>query len=117
MSAPKTGGPARGALDFASINGAALSRMDAVLARLLPGGRVVAGEYLALNPRRADKHLGSFKVRVNGPRAGAWADFAAGVSGGDPISLIAYIAGSSQGDAARSLASMLGIETRGRRNG
>ena len=38
------------ALDFARINQAALAAFPAVLARLLPGGRVVAGKYLALNP-------------------------------------------------------------------
>jgi len=103
------------ALDFARINQAALAAFPAVLARLLPGGRVVAGKYLALNPRRADTHLGSFKVRMVGARAGVWSDFATGDKGGDPVSLVAYLTDVSQGEAARLLAQMLGTEIRGRR--
>ena len=78
-----------------------------MLARLLPGGKRVGKNRVALNPRRADRHLGSFKVnRYNG----RWADFATGDKGGDPISLVAYIAGVSQGEAARLLAQMLGLK-------
>ena len=46
---------------------------------------------------------------------GGWCDFATGDKGGDPVSLVAYLAGVSQGEAARLLAQMLGIETGGRR--
>jgi hypothetical protein len=104
-----------GAIDFMAINAAALACLGPVLLRLAPGGKVIAGEYVALNPRRADNRLGSFKVRFLGARAGAWADFATGDKGGDVVSLAAYIEGVSQGEAARRLARMLGIETRGRR--
>jgi putative DNA primase/helicase len=105
------------ALDFAAINHAALASIGAVLAWLLPGGRGVAGEYLALNPRRADTHLGSFKVRMGGGRAGVWSDFATGDHGGDLISLVAYLGSVNQGEAARRLAHMVGHETGGRRHG
>ena len=102
------------ALDFAEINRAALAAFPAVLARILPGGKCVGAEIVALNPRRADRHLGSFKVnRYNG----RWADFATGDKGGDPVSLVAYIADVSQVEAACLLARMLGLETGGRRNG
>ena len=101
-------------IDFDAINKAALAAFPAVLARLLPGGKRVGAEIVALNPRRADRHLGSFKVnRYNG----RWADFATGDKGGDPISLVAYLAGVSQGQAARLLARMLSVEVGGRRNG
>jgi hypothetical protein len=97
-------------VDFEAINRAALAAFPVVLARLLPGGKRVGAEIVALNPRRADRRLGSFKVnRYNG----RWADFATGDKGGDPISLVAYLAGVSQGEAARLLAQMLGIETGG----
>jgi hypothetical protein len=57
--------------------------------------------------RRGDRHLGSFKInRYNG----RWADFATGDKGGDPISLVAYLANVSQAEAARLLAGMLGLE-------
>jgi hypothetical protein len=96
-----------GPIDFAAINRAALAAFPAVLARILPGGKRVGAEIVALNPRRADRRLGSFKVnRYNG----RWADFATGDRGGDPVSLVAYLACVPQGDAARLLAGMLGLE-------
>jgi hypothetical protein len=103
-----------GPIDFDLINRAALSAFPAVLARILPGGKRVGSELVALNPRRADRNLGSFKVnRYNGK----WADFATGDKGSDPVSLVAHLAGVSQVKAARLLARMLGLETGGRRNG
>jgi hypothetical protein len=99
------------AIEFAAINRAALAAFPAVLARILPNGKRVGAELVALNPRRNDRHLGSFKInRYNG----RWADFATGDKGGDPISLVAYLADLPQGEAARLLARMLGIEGRQR---
>jgi hypothetical protein len=98
------------AIDFAAINRGAVLSIGAVLTRLLPGGRIVGGEYLALNLRRSDTSLGSFKIRMVGARAGCWSDFATRDHGGDLVSLVAYLEGLSQGEAARRLARMLGIE-------
>jgi hypothetical protein len=99
-------------LDFDSINRAALSALPAVLARVLPSGKAIHREWVALNPRRSDRNLGSFRVnRYNGK----WADFATGDKGGDPISLVAYVEGVSQSEAARLLAQMLGINVEARR--
>jgi hypothetical protein len=100
------------AIDFAGVNRAALAAFPAVLARILPEGKRVGAEIVALNPRRADRHLGSFKVNRHN---GRWADFATGDRGGDPISLVAYLGNVSQGEAARLLAEMLRIETGGGR--
>jgi hypothetical protein len=91
------------------LNRAALASFPAVLARILPGGKRVGAELVALNPRRGDRHLGSFKIDCYN---GRWADFATGDKGGDPISLVAYLANVSQGEAARLLARMLGLEGR-----
>ncbi len=96
-------------INFDSINRAALQVLPAILRRLLPGGKVRAGEYVALNPTRADRRFGSFKVNL---RSGKWADFATSDAGGDVISLIAYLEKRSQSDAARLLAGMLGFEVR-----
>jgi hypothetical protein len=97
-------------IDFAKINRAALAAFPAVLARILPGGKRVGKEIVALNPRRTDRNLGSFKInRYNG----RWADFATDDKGSDPISLVAYVADVSQVEAARLLARMLGVEARG----
>ncbi len=103
-----------GPIDFAAINRAALAAFPAVLARLLPGGKRVGAEIVVLNPRRADRHLGSFKVNRC---TGRWADFATDDKGGDPVSLVAYLARVPQGEAAQLLAQMLGLETGGRRHG
>ena len=105
------GGPRKGprmsrSIDFAKINRAALAAFPAVLARILPGGKRVGKEVVALNPRRPDRNIGSFKINRYNSR---WADFATGDKGGDPISLVAYLADVSQSEAARLLARMLGI--------
>jgi hypothetical protein len=108
-SQPDRPGSAKGGrrhIDFVEINRAALSVLPAIVARVLPGGKRVRHEFVALNPRRPDRHLGSFKININ---SGRWADFATGEKGGDPISLIAYIANVSQGEAARLLAQVLGM--------
>lgn len=101
-------------VDFASINAAALAALPAILGRLLPRGKKVGRDLVALNPRRADRNLGSFRINRFNCK---WADFATGDKGGDPISLIAYLAGVTQGEAARALAQMLGLECGGRLNG
>ena len=92
-------------LDFDSVNRAALPALPAILARLAPGGKIFGSEYTTINPTRADRHAGSFKVNL---RSGRWADFATGDKGGDVVSLVAYLEGVQQSDAARLLASMLG---------
>jgi hypothetical protein len=97
----------RAHIDFAEVDRAALTVFPAVLQRLLPGGRIIGNEFVALNPRRADRHTGSFKVNTT---SGRWSDFATGDTGGDPISLVAYLANVSQGKAARLLAQMLGVQ-------
>ena len=113
-ASPPSGLPMRCPIDFAEINRAALAAFPAVLARIFPGGKRVGAEIVALNPCRADQNLGSFKVnRFNG----RWCDFATGDKGGDVVSLVAYLEGVSQGEAARRLARMLGLEIGGRRHG
>jgi hypothetical protein len=96
-------------INFEAINEAALRALPFLLARWLPGGKRIGKEYVALNPTRQDRHAGSFKVVIVGHHAGVWADFATGDRGGDPISLVAYLFGLRQGQAARKLAEMLGV--------
>ena len=97
-------------IDFCLVNRVALVALLGLLERWLPGGRTEGAEYVALNPRRSDQHLGSFRVNL---RTGRWADFAVtGVRGGDPVSLAAYLAGIGQLEAAERLAEMLGLEAR-----
>jgi hypothetical protein len=101
-------------IDFDRINAAALDCLEAVCCRLLPGGRREGLEYLALNPRRCDRRLGSFKINL---KSGVWTDFASGDKGSDPIALIAFLEGCRQGEAAVKLARMLGLDAGDRRHG
>ena len=111
--------PARPPLDFARINAAALSNLPALLSRWLPDGKTNRqGEFLARNPKRADRRAGSFRINV---QTGKWLDHASDDRGGDPISLAAFLSGLSQYQAAAELANMLGIDdpirkTNGSRN-
>jgi hypothetical protein len=93
-------------LDFDKINAAAMRELPALLLRWLPDGQVRKHEYISRNPRRADKHRGSFKVNLQTCK---WADFATGDKGGDPISLAAYLFGLTQYQAAQCLARMFGV--------
>ena len=97
-------------LNFPAINSAARSALLPLLRRWLPDGHVERLEYVARNPKRADRRPGSFRVHIgSGPKAGVWRDFAADVGGADPVSLCAYLHDLGQADAARRLADMLGV--------
>jgi hypothetical protein len=92
-------------MDFCLVNRVALAALLGLLEGWLSGGCTEGAEYVVLNPRRSDQHLGSFRVNL---RTGRWADFAVtGVRGGDPVSLAAYLAGIGQLEAAERLAEML----------
>ena len=97
---------ARTWIDFRAVNRAALARLPALLHRWFPDGVCEGQEYVALNPTRLDRHLGSFRINM---RTGRWADFATGDKGTDVISLAAYLAGVSQHEAAWRLAILLGL--------
>ena len=98
-------------IDFDAINSAARACLPSLLARWLPDGKLMGREYTALNPRRADRHPGSFKVNVV---TGQWLDFATNDRGGDPISLGAFLAGIGQVEAALQIAAQLGIDPTGK---
>jgi hypothetical protein len=93
-------------LEFRRIKSRAIALADQLVPRWLPHGRRIGSEWVARNPTRADRHLGSFKVSL---RTGRWADFATGDSGGDLISLRAYLDGIQQGEAARRVSRELGL--------
>lgn len=94
-------------IDFERINREARRNLIALCGRWLEGGYVRGREFIACNPRRNDRRPGSFKINLI---TGAWADFALDdARGGDPVSLLAYLAGIGQAEAARKLAAMLGI--------
>jgi len=81
---------------------------ERILRNILPGGKVQAGEYIALNPVRNDSHLGSFKFNL---KTGKWCDFAInGARGSDIISYYAYIKGLSQMNALKELLRLVGYK-------
>jgi hypothetical protein len=96
--------------NFKELNSVALQSAPAILGQILPGGRREGVNYVVRNPRRGDRSSGSFKINVHN---GLWADFATNDRGGDLISLIAYIDDSSQMQAARRLANMIGFDMGG----
>lgn len=80
-------------ISFAATNAICLPRLQSLLAKWLPDGKLVGREWVALNPTRNDRRAGSFKVNV---ATGQWADFATGDRSGDPVSLYAYLNDLSQ---------------------
>ena len=96
---------ARSPVDFERINRAALAVLPALLQRWLPGGRVVGREWTcgSLRGEAGD----SCRVNLG---TGRWADFATGERGGDVVALAAAVHRLTQLEAARRMASMLGLE-------
>jgi hypothetical protein len=92
------------AINFAAINRAALADGRSVVRRLIPGGTFRSLEYVVRNPRRNDRKPGSFSINY---RTGKWSDFATGDKGSDITSLVAYVKGIEQTEAARELAGMI----------
>ena len=95
-----------GRVNFQRINTAALAVLPSLLTRWLPSGRIQGHEYIAVNPKRADRRPGSFSINISN---GKWADFA---RGGDVVSLFAHLGGIGQVEAVEKLAAMLGVEAR-----
>ena len=92
-------------LDFENISKSALKQAETLVPRWLQVGRREGNEWVALNPTRKDRHLGSFKINL---KRGVWADFATGEKGGDLISLYAYINDLKQTQAACRVAKEIG---------
>ena len=92
-------------INFAVLKNSLRGYECSILKQLLPIGKKEGNEYIALNPTRNDKNLGSFRINT---RTWKWADFATNDRGGDIISLYAYIRGVKQFTAAKELLESLG---------
>jgi hypothetical protein len=92
---------------FKRIAVSALDAAPVLVPRWLPEGRREGVEWVAVNPTRADKRRGSFKVNL---RTGRWSDFAVNEAGGDLTALAAYLFRLTQGQAALKIAAALGID-------
>lgn len=91
--------------DYRSLNHSLLPQTKSLLSQWLPGGRIEGSEYIALNPTRADRTPGSFRINTG---TGEWADFATGDKGGDLISLYAYLNRIKNSEAAKALQDQTG---------
>ncbi|MBK3465477.1 toprim domain-containing protein [Pseudomonas sp. MF6776] len=89
------------------IANAALLAADNLLVDWLPDGTLKGKEYWAINPVRSDRTPGSFSIDSY---TGKWHDFASGDKGGDLVSLLAYLRGWRQIEAARCIAGQLGLQ-------
>lgn len=97
-------------VDIQRIAESAIAAVDSLLAEWLPDGKRKGNEYWALNPTRGDRQPGSFSVNLHN---GTWHDFASGDGGGDLVSLLAYLRGCGQMDAALMIAERLGLPIHG----
>jgi putative DNA primase/helicase len=87
-------------IDFQAINSYILPSLRNIVQSWIPGGRFEGVQYVVKNPNRSDKKPGSFKINMSN---GQWKDFSSGESGGDPISLYAFINNLKNGEAAKIL--------------
>ena len=105
-SSPGSAAVAPGRIDFRRINSVAVRNGEAVAQAFLPDGRREGREWVARNPRRADRRPGSFKVNLD---SGKGADFASGDRFSDFVGLVAFVQAIGQREAALSLAEALGV--------
>jgi hypothetical protein len=94
-------------MKFSELNARLLPSLPTLVSQWLPSGKRQADEWVALNPTRNDKKLGSFRINIH---TGKWADFSTNDAGGDLVSLYAYLHGYTQKEAADRLAQNIGVE-------
>lgn len=94
--------------DFQAIVAQLQERPEAVARRYAPNGRRDGPTWRALNPGRADRHIGSFWVNVAGVHTGRWHDKATG-EGGDMLDLIQLALGCDRAAAVQEARAFLGI--------
>ncbi len=86
--------------DFALIKRKYRDNSIAVLQQLVGQGRIEGSDYVALNPRRKDCKLGSFRIDIN---TGRFHDFATGDRGGSVIDLAMFVYNCEIVEAAQKL--------------
>jgi hypothetical protein len=66
------------------------ARVPSIVGELRLRGERQGNEFVALNPTRHDRSLGSFRITMAGGKAGLWIDHATGEAG-DALGLVAYV--------------------------
>lgn len=91
-------------LDFAAVNSAALGSLESLCCEWFPAGKKDGHEFRigSINGEPGS----SLSINLS---TGRWADFAGDLKGSDPISLLAAVRGSKQGEAAKELAQRLSL--------
>jgi len=89
--------------NFAQIKRKYRENPIAVLQQLVRQGKIEGSDYVALNPRRKDSKLGSFRIDIN---TGRFHDFATGDKGGSIIDLATFIYNCGIVEAAQHLESL-----------
>lgn len=85
----------------------ALGSAEILLLEWLPEGTRSGKEWVARNTTRGDRHAGSFGVSID---SGRWNDFADNAAhGGDLVSLLAYLRGCRQVEAAQEIDQRLSL--------
>ncbi|PMU11722.1 MULTISPECIES: toprim domain-containing protein [unclassified Pseudomonas] len=85
----------------------ALGAVENLLSEWLPEGTRNGSEWVARNTARGDRHAGSFGVSMD---SGRWNDFADDAAhGGDLVSLLAYLRGCRQVEAAQEIDQRLSL--------
>ncbi|AYF87365.1 toprim domain-containing protein [Pseudomonas sp. DY-1] len=93
----------------------ALRSADTLLPEWLPEGTRQGREWVARNIVRGDRRAGSFGVSLD---SGRWNDFADdSAHGGDLVSLLAYLQGSGQLEAAQAIDQRLALDVFGTTGG
>jgi putative DNA primase/helicase len=87
-------------IDFEKVKRVARGYEEVLLRRILPHAVKQGFEYIAINPTRYDRNLGSFRINA---RTLKWADFSTGDRGDDIITLWAYVRQLSQLKAAEEI--------------
>ncbi len=92
-------------IDFEEVRRAVSGYEEVLMMRLLPHAKRNGRDWVALNPTRPDRTLGSFRINAYNFR---WIDHATGDKGGDIISLWAYLRQITQLQAAQELLTIVG---------
>lgn len=91
---------------FTETHAATAHSLFTLVPSILPQGKRMGDEWVAINPTRTDHSLGSFRINMRSRR---WSDFATGDSGGDVISLASYLYGMPPYEAALYIQRLEGV--------
>jgi len=86
--------------DFALLKQKYRRNPVSVLQQLVGQGKIEGSDYVALNPKRKDGRLGSFRIDI---KTGRYHDFATGDKGGSIIDLVAFVYNCGIVEAAQRL--------------